>query len=51
MFLSNLDSSSVRPLMYGRVTNPHVGGRSTHLKTIPTSSSGVGTGGGNASSL
>ena len=32
--------------MYGRVANPRVCGRSTHLKNIPTSSSGVGTGGG-----
>ena len=44
-FLSNLISGSVLPLMYGRVTNPRVGGGSTHLKNIPTSSSGVGTGG------
>ena len=32
--------------MYGRVANPRVCGRSAHLKNIPTSSSGVGTGGG-----
>ena len=45
-FLSDLVSGSVRPLMYGRVANPRVGGGSTHLKNIPTNSSGVGTGGG-----
>ena len=32
--------------MYGRVANPRVCGGSTHLKTIPKGSSGVGTGGG-----
>ena len=34
-------------LMYGRVANPRVRGGSNHLKNIPTSSSGVGTGGEN----
>ena len=32
--------------MYGRVANPRVSGGSTHLKNVPISSSGVGTGGG-----
>ena len=31
--------------MYGRVEK-RVGGKTTHLKNIPISSSGVGTGGG-----
>ena len=31
-------------LMYGRVANPRVRGGLTHLKNIPTGSSGVGTG-------
>ena len=46
LFLSNHVSGSVRPFMYGRVANPPVRGGSTHLKNIPTCSSGVGTGGG-----
>ena len=45
-FLSNLVSGSVRPLMYGRVANLRVGGGSTHLQNILTSSSGVQIGGG-----
>ena len=44
-------SGSVRPLMYGRVGNPRVYGGSTHMKNIPTISSGVGTAGGTLSFL
>ena len=50
LFLSSLESGSVRPLIYGKTAKPlsEFEGSAAHLKNIPTNSSGDGvvSGGG-----